>query len=92
MSYQNGESGNEYNVLMRGEQSREGIFFKVEDVMTVFQMPRLGERLIRDERSEYALNKHYIWLVITSVTHSAGGSRQSRELYLTFFMFCEFGN
>lgn len=78
------ENGVEYNVLMRGERTREGIFFKVKDVMKVCEIERLDERLVRVHSSSYSINEHYMWFMVTLDEPPNVGNIQSRELYLTY--------
>lgn len=78
------ENGIEYKVLMRGERTREGIFFKVKDVMKVCEIERLDERIARINCSSYIVKEHYMWFTVTSKTPPNVGNTRSRELYLTY--------
>ncbi len=79
------EEGNEYKVLMRGERTRKGIYFKVRDVEQVFQMPRLEETVTRSNDSSYKLGAHYNWFrILPFPTGSGNQHNKQRELYLTY--------
>lgn len=75
------ENNTEYNVLMRGERTREGIYFKVKDVMWVFEMPNLQSN-IQLNHTVYQLNLHYKFFT-TSGSYNVSSST-TKEMYLTY--------
>lgn len=78
------QSGKEHNVLMRGERTKEGIYFRVKDVMNVFQINKLNET-IQDHRSGYERNVDYNRFLITSHNDiNRNGGYNTYELYLTY--------
>jgi hypothetical protein len=52
------DHGNILNVEVRGERSRDKVYFNVQDVMVAFQMPNLDITL-REQRTNYEKNIHY---------------------------------
>lgn len=68
------DEGIEHSVLMRGERTRQGIYFKVKDVERVFEMKRLDDILGKDHTG-YTPGMDFQWFVLP---------RGGKELYLTF--------
>lgn len=66
----------------RGERNRNKIFFKVKDVMTVFDMPSLYNSLI-STNTTYEENTHYQYF-IHGVLHNMQNDTIKKELYLTY--------
>lgn len=75
------EEGVEYDVLMRGSRTREGIYFKVKDVERVFRMKRLDHLLMKSD-TIYSHGSEYQWFTTTVATIRSNDA--SRELYLTY--------
>jgi hypothetical protein len=75
------DDGNEHSVLMRGERTRQGIYFKVKDVERVFEMKRVSE-IIQSPETIYTIVNHYKWFTIAK--HNEVGNGRSKELYLTY--------
>ncbi len=75
--------GVEHKVLMRGERSAEGIFFRIDDVIRTFQMPRLDNN-IQKEHTSYQFNKDYKWFNLSAEYSVLGKQHRTRELYLTY--------
>ena len=67
------DEGNEYHVPMRGERTKDGIFFRVKSVMEVFKMDNLHKDMIRTQTS-FVANKHYVSFAVDDV----------KEMYLTY--------
>jgi hypothetical protein len=74
------DKGNDYKVVIRGKHIREEIFFKVKDVMIVFDLKNLITELIQPD-SDYKLSEHYVSFV---VPRSKFPLLKKRELYLTY--------
>ena len=67
----------------RGEKSRNMIYFKVQDVIRVFEMSRLNDTLI-DSRGCYENNIHYKKFFISVKSVENGNSTIKKQLYLTY--------
>jgi len=74
--------GVEYNVLMRGERTQDGIFFRVKDIEIIFQMKRLSET-IQHINAGYQDKRDYKWFHLQRNT-GFPVNLPSRELYLTY--------
>lgn len=74
------DKGNDYKVVIRGKHIREEIFFKVKDVMRVFDLKNLVTELIQPD-SDYKMSEHYVSFV---VPRSKLPMLKKRELYLTY--------
>ena len=74
--------GNQYDVLMRGERTKDGIFFKVKDVELVFKMTRLDD-IIQKPDTRYQIHNHYEWFLLQGDANNLR-NHTSRELYLTY--------
>ncbi len=81
------DNGREYQVLMRGERTREGIYFQVKGVMDVFKQPSLAKQIVetRADRSSYIFKKHYQWFSMS--TRGNAENSQSKELIIWFYFF-----
>lgn len=77
------EEGEEYNVLMRGERTRKGIYFRVKDVERCFEMSELSKTLLRDHTG-YQNGTHYSWFILSSGDGVPNQHNKKRELYLTY--------
>ncbi len=77
------EEGEEYNVLMRGERTRKGIFFRVKDVERCFEIPELSKTLQRDHTG-YRNGIHYAWFTMSSGDAVPNRHNKKNELYLTY--------
>jgi len=75
------EDGTEYNVEMRGQRSKELIFFKVKDIMTVFQMQNLQNNILKNHTT-YMNSIDYKCFTL-SIKYNAA-DRQTKEIYLTY--------
>lgn len=75
------ENNTEYNVLMRGERTIDGIYFKVKDVMWVFEKPSL-QKNIQSDQTSYQLNLHYKFFNVSLGQNVA--SSTTKEMYLTY--------
>jgi hypothetical protein len=74
--------GNIVEIEVRGEKHRNGIYFKVKDVMKAFDMPNLDCSL-RDERGNYKINIHYKNFI--RVTQGSSLSTAiKKQLYITY--------
>lgn len=74
------DKGNEYKVVIRGKQIREEIFFKVKDVMAVFDLTTLISDMTQPD-SDYKISEHYVSFV---VPRSKLPMLKKRELYFTY--------
>lgn len=77
------DQGSEYDVLMRGERTRKGIYFKVKDVERVFQMDRL-DKTIQKEHTAYHAGSDYQWFIVSAGDNVPNSHNERRELYLTY--------
>lgn len=77
------EDGGEYDVLMRGERTRKGIYFKMKDVERVFQMKRL-DKTLQKEHTGYQVNIDYLWFIVFDGDNVPMQLNGTRELYLTY--------
>ena len=75
------EDGITYNVPMRGERTRDGIFFRVKSVMEVFKMNNLHKDMIRTH-TNYNLNEHYIYFNVSEI--DGVPAQPVKEMYLTY--------
>jgi hypothetical protein len=62
--------GNIIEIETRGERAVDKIYFKVKDVADGFEMPNL-EKNIKDTKSSFILNKHYIIFTCDKARNSA---------------------
>lgn len=74
-------SGIEYNVEMRGQRTKDGIFFKGKDLQNLFEMPNLC-RNVTDSTHRFIKHIDYDHYIFTN-TH-AGGTVNNKELYITY--------
>ncbi len=77
------QSGKEHNVLMRGERTKEGIYFRVKDVMRVFEMPHLNDN-IQEAHTSFKHGVEYQWFKIKFPVSVENSYNKTRELYLTY--------
>ena len=77
------KSGESYEVEMRGERMKDGIYFKVKDVGRVFQSERMSSTIL-DPRNSYKESIHFIWFKTSSHMKSSKQRAQSKEMFLTF--------
>lgn len=75
------DEGIEHSVLMRGERTRQGIYFKLKDVERVFEMKRATE-IVQSDETVYAAGRDYQWFVLPK--HKDLEVGRSKELYLTY--------
>lgn len=75
------DDGVEYTVPMRGERTKEGIFFQVKSVMNVFQMENLQSN-VQLVHTGYAIAEHYIWFDVSESYNVC--NQQVKEMYLTY--------
>ncbi len=75
------EDGNEYDVLMRGERTRKGIYFRVKDIESVFQMKRIDD-IVSKDHTKYNEQKDYQWFNLQNADTVRNG--RSKEMYLTY--------
>jgi hypothetical protein len=75
------EDGREYNVTMRGTRIKTGIYFKVKDIMYLFEMPTLNNDM-KHANSAFKDGKHYKYFN----TYNSGTlqSYTGKEMYLTY--------
>lgn len=66
---------------MRGERTKEGIFFQVKSVMNVFQMENLQSN-VQLVHTGYAIAEHYIWFDVSESYNVC--NQQVKEMYLTY--------
>ena len=69
------ENGNAVNIETRGEKSFNKMFFKLKDIIEIFQMNNLKNMLICGNK--YVENKDYKYFIIDNAT-------LKKELFLTF--------
>lgn len=67
------DEGNEYHVPMRGERTKDGIFFRVKSVMEVFKMNNLQSN-IQLAHTGYTFNVDYVFFTVDDI----------KEMYLTY--------
>lgn len=77
------EEGNEYDVCMRGERTKDGIYFKAKDVAKVFNMKHLLDIATKDQTG-YELGKHYQWLLVPKSNNVRNLHNSTKELYFTY--------
>lgn len=75
------DDGNEHTVLMRGDRTRQGIYFKVKDIERVFEMKHIVDTFNKSHTS-YVAERDYQWFDMTIPDKSCNG--RSKELYLTY--------
>jgi hypothetical protein len=75
--------GNILEIETRGEKTRKKIFFNVKDVVTAFSMSTL-DHVIKDERSKYEMNKHYVTFFIRGKRVENANDTIKKEKYLTY--------
>ncbi len=68
------EDGRKYYVLMRGERTRGGLYFKLKDIEQLFQMKRLVDIIQKDD-TVFSSGTHYQWFRVDN---------NVRELYFTY--------
>jgi hypothetical protein len=74
--------GNVMEIETRGERNRNKIFFRVKDVINVFELPNLQSVLI-DERKTYEKDIHYQYFIRVERANGANDTIK-KELYLTY--------
>jgi len=78
----NDETGFMSNIEMRGERVHDKCYFKVKDVMALFEMPNLNETIIDSRRNGYIENTHYKYF--NCIFENSNGKKKSKkELFLT---------
>lgn len=93
------EEGNEYQVPMRGERTKDKIYFQVKKIAELFQMPNLI-KVLQNNHTNYSEMDHYIWYYVSSGTSSRNdmsfgnnvssisseipNNKHVKELYLTY--------
>ncbi len=75
------DEGKEYSVPMRGERTKEGIYFQVKGVMSVFDMPSLQNNILKPH-TIFAINDHYIYF--NAKEKYSVLSQHVKEMYLTY--------
>jgi hypothetical protein len=75
--------GNVMEIETRGERDRNKIFFRVKDVITAFQLPRLQDILV-DKQTTYEKDIHYQYFFIRPDPSIIGNDTIKKELYLTY--------
>lgn len=75
------EDGKEYKVEMRGTRAKESIFFKVKDIMNVFEINDLHRTILR-EHTTYKNGSDYLFFTMSNVDDVS--NKQNKELYLTY--------
>lgn len=75
------KEGNEYHVEMRGERKYDKIYFKVNDLMNVFENKNLHDNII-DKRSSYIGNEDYHFFI----NPDTGSSQEQakKELFVSY--------
>ena len=75
------KEGNEYHVEMRGERKHDKIYFKVNDLMNVFENKNLHDNII-DKRSSYIGNEDYHFFI----NPDTGSSQEQakKELFVSY--------
>lgn len=72
------EEGREYQVPMRGEITKEKIYFQVKAVAELFEMKSLSKNLQYNTNTTYVENTHYVHFSILC------NNEHLKELYLTY--------
>lgn len=71
------ENGREYHVPMRGERTKDGIYFQAKAIMNLFQIKNLDSTVRRDHTS-YQNNLDYKYFLVRS------DDKTTKEMYLTY--------
>lgn len=74
-------NGIEYNVEMRGERTKDGIFFKGKDLQGLFEMPSLCRNVV-DNITTHTKGADYEFFIFTDT--STLGKVNDRELFITY--------
>lgn len=71
-------NGVEYNVEMRGERTKDGIYFKGKDLQSLFEMPSLCKN-VADQTNSFIKEVHYQW-------YAPAGTDiiNNKELFVTY--------
>lgn len=75
------DNGCEYDVKMRGKRTKDDIYFQVNGIMAVFEMPGLNKTLL-NSKSLYEADKHYKFFKMSFGV--ATSKQQFKEMYLTY--------
>ena len=75
--------GNVVEIETRGERNRNKIFFRVKDVMKVFEMPYLNDTL-SSNGGTHEKNIHYTYFFVRASTDNFRHDTIKKELYLTY--------
>jgi len=78
------EDGTILDIETRGEKTRKGIYFKVQDVMKAFDIPSLDDTLYRD-RTSYNRGKDYDTFFIPTTPDNVRSPTIKKGLYLTYW-------
>ena len=73
------DQGREFNVPMRGDRTKDGIFFQVKSVMHLFEMTSLNNDM-KHANSGFKIDEHY---KIFKMSES-GALQKKTEMYLTY--------
>ena len=71
-------NGVEYNVEMRGERTKDGIYFKGKDLQSLFEMPNLCRSIV-DKGHSFIQEIDYQWYA----THNSVAAN-NKELFITY--------
>lgn len=79
------DDGREYNITMRGTRDKKGIYFKVKDIMYLFEMQFLNKVLL-DSDGNYEKDIDYKYFILSDGRESSKvhDKMQVKEMYLTF--------
>jgi len=76
------DEGNILEIETRGERDCDGIYFKVNDIASEFEMKRLRDVIV-DKKKSYKKDTHYKYFLIDNPTKS-GKLQIKKELFLTY--------
>lgn len=75
------EDGREFNITMRGKRTKNDIYFKVKDIMYLFEMPTLNNDM-KHANSAFSNEIHYKYFNMCK--SGIVSNQQSKEMYLTY--------
>lgn len=75
--------GKNINFPIVGEREYNKCFFRVKDIATFFNSPKLSSHILDSSKDGYQEGLHYIFF-IRGIAHKAGNSPNKKILYLTY--------
>jgi hypothetical protein len=78
-----GPNGELLRMQIVGDRTVDGVYFRVDDVSVVFEMPNLKNNVMRKDRDGYQVNIHYKLFIVHNNTEGIKATVKT-ELYLTY--------